>query len=280
MRIVYYAFGGGLGHLVRARAFLHTLNLTRDAVVLTASDAAHDRRIVGDLDVLHAPPALDANPGAFRAWVLDALARLAPDVFCTDVFPVGILGELCDLPSGAIAFWHVARRLRWSAYAPCVSGVPPHYARVFRVEGLDADQQRFLEHCSDGIEDLELIDPPADEARIDVPERYWLIVHSGPDTEVAQLIAYADEVRSAERLDVPLLAITRRAPRALPPNTRVIDAYPATPYFAAAQRIFSAGGFNTLRQARAWREKLWVLPMERRFDQQAGRAGAVLPMTE
>jgi len=46
--IVYYAIGGGLGHLVRARAVLHTLGVA-DAVLVTASPFAKDARVTGAL---------------------------------------------------------------------------------------------------------------------------------------------------------------------------------------------------------------------------------------
>jgi len=273
VRIVYYAIGGGLGHLVRARAFLHTLNLCGDAVVVTASDYAHDARVVGNLEVLVAPKALDAHPVRFRTWLLNELARLRPDCLCIDAFPAGILGELCDLPRLDVEYWHVARLLRWNEYQRQLAGECPHFHRVFRVESLTPMHQQFLERHCDRIEDLALSDPPA-ELPIDAADPYWLIVHSGPAAEVAELIAYADEVRKEENTAVPLLVITSNAPDRLPAGTRVVDVYPAMPYFAAAQRIFSAAGFNVMRQTAPWRAKQRVMPMERRFDDQFARAAA------
>ena len=270
MRIVYYAIGGGLGHLVRARAFLHTLNLSDAAVVLTASDHARDARVVGELDIAFAPKSLEANPAAFRAWLLSALARLQPDALCIDAFPAGVLGELCDLPQLGFDFWHVARLLRWNEYAAQLTGAGPHYRRVFRVEALTPPHQQFLERHSDSIEDLALVDPDG-TAPVQPDAPYWLVVHSGPESEVAELVAYADEIRHAENADIALLVISASAPHDLPPAARALDVYPATSYFAAAQRIFSAAGFNVMRQMAPWRAKHCVLPMPRRFDDQFAR---------
>jgi hypothetical protein len=271
MRIVYYAIGGGLGHLVRARAFLHTLDLSNDAVVLTVSDYARDRRVVGDLGILFAPRALDGKPAALRDWLLHELERMQPECLCIDAFPAGILGELCDLRDRGIELWHVARLLRWDEYRAQLSGDCPHFHRVFRVEPLTAAHDAFLRTHADSIEDLELIDPPG-EPPIESAEPYWLIVHSGPAAEVAELIAYAEEIRRVENADVPLLVISANTPKELPPGTRVIDVFPATPYFGAAQRIFSAAGFNVMRQTRACRAKHVVLPMPRKLDDQMERA--------
>ena len=277
MRIVYYAIGGGLGHLVRARAFLHTLNLSDDAVVLTASDHARDARVVGDLEIVCVPKSLDQNRAQFRSWLLHELARLQPDCLCVDAFPAGILGELCDLPQLRIEQWHVARLLRWNEYLKQLSGVCPRYQRTFRVETLTPPHQQFLQQHSDCIEDLTLIDPRVDPIVLSAKEPYWLIVHSGPAAEVAELIAYADEIRNAENTTVPLLIITSDAPDKLPSGARVLDVHPATAYFAAAQRIFSAAGFNVMRQTAPWREKQSVLPMQRRFDDQIARLRHSMP---
>ena len=273
MRLAYYALGGGLGHLVRARAFLHTLGLDDQAVILTASDYASDRRVVGDIEMAVAPTSLQQVPGALRDWTLQQLARVHATHLCVDVFPAGILGELCDLPRDLpIEFWHVARLLQWSAYAPCIAGLPPRFRRTFRTEALSAPHAQFLDAHSDEVLDLTLVDPPLVQAEVTASESYWLVVHSGPQAEVAQLLAYADEIRTIESADVPLWVISANAPAQLPPQTRVLDVYPASPYFAAARRIFSAAGFNIMRQTSACRDKHSVMSMPRRFDDQATRA--------
>ena len=53
--ILYYALGGGLGHLVRARAVLYTLGVAERAVLVTASPFAADARVVGGLPVVRVP---------------------------------------------------------------------------------------------------------------------------------------------------------------------------------------------------------------------------------
>ena len=273
MRLIYYAIGGGLGHLVRARAFLHTLGLEADATVLSASESAGDARITGALDVLRVPARLERDPAALRAWLLDTIARTQARCLCVDTFPAGILGELCDCPLLAqLDLWHVARLLRWVEYAGALHGAPPHYARIWRVEHLHDAHEAFIAQHGDAIEDLELRDAPASSAREDSSPPYWLVVHSGPQAEVSELVAYADEVRREECADVPLWIATLDPPRALPSASRLLDGYPASLYFANAQRIFSAAGFNVMRQTAPFRARHSVLPMPRRFDDQFERA--------
>lgn len=273
MRMVYYAIGGGLGHLVRAQAFLRGVGLLDSAFVLTASAFARDARVARGLQLLHAPHALEHDAGAFRRWLTRELERLGADCLCVDAFPAGILGELCDLPAGLVArCWHVARLLRWDDYARVLRGTPPRFERCWRVEELGAPQQHWLERHSDRCEPLELADAPLEAPHIEMREPFWLIVHSGPRQEVAELLAYADEIRAAERSEVPLWLASLAPPAALPRATRVLDVYPAAALFAHAQRIFSAAGFNVMRQSAAYRHKHMVLPMPRRYDDQFERA--------
>jgi hypothetical protein len=143
------------------------------------------------------------------------------------------------------------------------------------VEPLAAEQAAWFDRCGWAREDLALIDPPATAPLELPPEPYWLVVHSGPAEEVAQLVAYAAEARAIEGVALPLVVIAAQAPPVLPPNTTVLDVFPATPYFAGAARIFSAAGFNIVRQAALYRAKHVLLPMPRRFDDQFARAARV-----
>jgi predicted glycosyltransferase len=222
------------------------------------------------MPILPAPIALQDDAIEFRRWLLQEVERLRADCLCVDAFPAGILGELCDFHA-PLAFWHVARLLRWTEYAPLIHGTPPRFARAWRLEELGAEQQRFLDARCDRIGELELRDAPgAEPVQANAP--FWLVVHSGPESEVAELIAFAAEVRTAEASDAALWVASPQAPAALPARSRVLDVFPAEAYFAAAQRIFSAAGFNIMRQTVPYRAKHTVLPMPRHFDDQFERA--------
>ena len=56
--ILYYALGGGLGHLTRAQRVLSALGLTDRAALLTSSSFARDERVVGELPVIEVPTGL------------------------------------------------------------------------------------------------------------------------------------------------------------------------------------------------------------------------------
>jgi hypothetical protein len=99
---------------------------------------------------------------------------------------------------------------------------------------------------------------------------YWLIVHSGPEDEVLELIGYAQALRELHPIDHILVATRCNVP--LPAGFTRIDAYPATHLFADAAKIISAAGFNVMLDTEPWRAKHHPMPFARAYDDQFRRA--------
>lgn len=176
--ISYYANGGGLGHLTRARAFLHTLALERDAVIVADSPFASDPRVVGDIPVTTVPKG---------------------DLIL-DTFPAGLFGEI---EGGVVDY--VARYVRWDRYT--LPPNPPRIGRAYILEPLHPDQDRYVRaHAEVVVEDFELCDPPCSVSEVvQLPTRYVLVVHSQA-IEREELLAYAREVCLHEGITDPIVA--------------------------------------------------------------------------
>lgn len=278
--ILYYAIGGGLGHLTRARGVAHTLRFEEGLAIVTASPLAHDRRIVGDAEAIVVPSDLSRDIDAFRAWLGDLFERLAPTAIYVDTFPAGILGELCDFPFPPTAdLYHVARLLRWEEYRGLISGASPRYRRIYQVEPLVDEHEAFLREHSEEIAMLDPSDPPATLDRGIIGQLHewshdgtplWLIVHSGPEEEIAELLAYARDLAAMEKAAPRFLLV---APHPAPsPDLFHLDIYPAYPLFPHVARIITACGFNVMRQAHSYRNIHRFLPFARRYDDQFTRA--------
>ena len=142
--IVAYAMGGGLGHVRRSRAVLAALAPSVPSAILTASSLA-----CGD-DLIRVPRRLAGSPAAFAGWLRAELRALAPSAIVVDAFPLGILGELAHrriLPD--VPLYHIARLLRWEAYAGAFPGTPPRYSASYAVEPLTPRHEAFLRaHCA------------------------------------------------------------------------------------------------------------------------------------
>jgi hypothetical protein len=262
--VLYYALGGGLGHLARAERVLSALRLRDRAALLTASKFARDDRVVGDLPVVGVPTWLARDRAAFRRWLLDAVPALEAEELIVDAFPGGILGELCGLELPPARY--VARRLRWPAYRRRLPGPLPHYELAHVLEPLELAHEFALEGCASRVEALDLHGADAGEPLLDHP--HTLVVHSGPDDEVAALAEYATELRPA----LPLIVIAPRRPPALPPGAVWHDVYPAAPHMPFAEMIVSAAGFNAVGDAAPVRDRHRVIPFPRPLDDQFARA--------
>jgi len=247
--VAVWCTGDGLGHLSRAVAALHTLGVPAgEAVLLTGSAWAADPRATAG----HATaPARLPLPAGVELWV--------------DALPCG-RGELDrQALRRAPVVRHLARRLRWSAYRPRLPDDPPRFATTWLTEPVGAEQEVWLRANSDEVVALDLIDPPAPPPDIDVGDA-WLIVHSGPEAEVAELVAYARDTAAAEGANPRIIVI----------GPGGLDVLPAWPLFPRAARLITAGGANALRQCRLHAPQVphLVLPLPRRWDDQPARARA------
>ncbi|MCP4658841.1 MAG: hypothetical protein GY856_25805 [bacterium] len=277
--ILYYAVGGGLGHLTRARAVIHTLGLSGPVAVVTASPWALDRRVLGDWRAVSVPCELARDRPGYRRWLQRTFREPEPSTIFIDAFPAGIQGELCEFPwpRGARRC-HVARLLRWPRYAAELRGELPEFHRAFVVEPLTPAHREIVERYSESIEPLRLSDPPAagplSPAELGAgPERpFWLIVHAGSEGETLELLRYARAIRDREAPRRRLVLVAPNRPRELAAGVEYLDHFPARDLFPAAERIFTACGFNAMRQTEPFREKHRFLPFERRFDDQFRRA--------
>ncbi|GIF15775.1 hypothetical protein [Actinoplanes teichomyceticus] len=263
--IVCYAQGGGLGHLTRVRAYLHTVHADEPATVLTTSPFGADPRVLGP----HRPRSLP--PGADPAAVL---RELRPDTLVVDAFPAGIRGELraASVPPGTRTV-HLARLLRWDAYRELLPPDPIRFDRTWTVEPVTGAHGAHLTRTSAAVAPLSLTDPPAGVGPDGgVAHGAWLILHSGPDAEIDELIGYARECAALEGERPRLVLAAPRRPCGLPDDVGHLATYPAWPLFERAARIVTAAGFNAVRQAAPWRAKHRMLPFPRRWDDQFTRA--------
>ncbi|MEV6348100.1 hypothetical protein [Actinoplanes sp. NPDC051851] len=255
--IVCYAQGGGLGHLTRIRAYLHTCHPGEPATILTTSPFTADPRVLGPHRVL---------PAA-------ALPSLRPSILVIDAFPFGLNGELnASAVSPGTRLVHLARLLRWDAYRTLTPAAPLHFDQTWTVEELTPPHHAFLASISGSIAPLRLTDPPVAEPLSVLAQDRWLVAHAGPLTEITELLSYASECSALERGDRRLLLVSPHPPPAPPPNVDHLSVYPAAPLFPRADRIFTAAGFNAVRQLAPWRPKHVMLPFPRRWDDQFTRA--------
>jgi hypothetical protein len=98
-----------------------------------------------------------------------------------------------------------------------------------------------------------------------------VIVHSGPEHEVQELVEYTQELLAFERSDARVLVATQ-CDVELPHGFERVGDDPASGLFDGAARIVSAAGFNVMLETMPYRHKHHVVPFPRTFDDQFLRA--------
>jgi hypothetical protein len=306
-----YALGGGLGHVTRVRALAATLGWRGPLTILTSNPDAADPRVCGTANIIVAPVDAAQDPRGLEAFVRRAAVRVDAEVVLVDAFPRGILHELRPATFGERPLLHSARALRWPAYAqapgPRGAGAAMgstggrgegqddealHFGVTYVVEPIGDAQRASLATCSDELVDRAVVDIVEPARRRDLsivddlgsavgsdgrapgarPQERWLVVHSGPDEETLELVAYANDVATAEAAAPAIVVVSPRRPASLDRGVAHLDVAPAWPLFAEADRVFAGAGSNVVRQLARHRDKTSLLPFDRRYDDQYERA--------
>ncbi|GAB4272777.1 MAG: hypothetical protein Kow0029_11820 [Candidatus Rifleibacteriota bacterium] len=269
---LYYCLGGGFGHITRFLAFKYTFGVNPD--LITACKALQDGFPALDDTRLHVPEEYDiSSPEAFRGWITMLIDNLRPARFYIDTFPGGILGELTDLDAlENVKLVYLARHIKWNKYLERINGKFPDFEEILILEELQPEHQVFINMSSARKLETELIDPDV-PCISDLPENFWLVIHSDPGEELKNLWHYACETAEIEKVKPAFIVVSAgKKPEFLPNDVLFINAYPAHGMFHKAEKVFSGAGFNMVRQMKKYRKKHHVLPFERALDDQFFRA--------
>ena len=271
--------GGGLGHLTRAYSFLHHFNLFEDAYILTSSAFAEDERIIDKCPIIKVDKNFETDISSFQEFIGKTFNELNIQTLYLDSFPLGIIGEFSDFDFQNIEVNYLARLLRWDIYKKFLNSIPPKFNKTYLLEPLSIEHQKFINDTSAAQTKLGLVYPKPNLNRqaekilqgiLQNHPRYWLIVHSGNEDEVFELIASAKEMQEIEKSDADLIVISPISVNY--PKIFQYNFYPAFLLFESAERIFSACGFNVMKQTEAFADKHFCLPFPRHFDDQYERA--------
>ncbi len=275
--VLYYAFGGGLGHLTRASAVMYTLGYqSNDFFILTSSEYAS--LVFKEENIVKFPKDLYAFPGELKVRIESIIIHYKIDVFFIDSFPFGINGELNNLQIGNCRINYIARLLNWTNYCELVSNFKLRIDTSFIVEKLPDNQLSFILNYSNRNQYLDLKYPTPNNfektdkilAQIETP--FWLIVHSGDFNELNLLYQYAKDLAELENQKPNYLIISQVNMKDVLLPCKLINYYPASEFFTTAEKIFTGCGFNAMAQTVQYIDKHHFIPFKRRFDDQFIRA--------
>lgn len=240
LTLAYFAPGAGLGHLNRALAIC--LRLRRhgvDARILTNSPFAAGVAAITRFPIIR-----------FRGEALPAAQRYIderrPDAVVTDTFPLAT-------PAPAI---HIARRLK--SPAPL-----SNCNLVIEAEPL-SNEHRAILPANRVVLRGPIVLPPGwiTPPRLPAAIHPTLVIHSGPESEIAELISRAKG------------ACTVISPW---PGETAVECYPASALYERARHIITGAGYNSMAELLGMRDRHTAVAFERRHDDQHARLREFFP---
>lgn len=276
--ILYYAIGGGWGHITRASAFMAQLSIPPENCLIISPYHSSETPIQkSDNQFLQVPNHLGQQPRAYHKWLSELIEKYKIQEVFLDSFPLGIVGEWVPfLHYPDLTFHYIARLLRWGLYASQFLTTPPSFQTTWILEKLKPDQLSFIQASSVAMEEISLQYPQSEqslplslESYLQATSQLWLIVHSGPEKEIEALLHYARRQSHLEKKNPQFLVINPGIP---PPILREEvfweNFYPARALYPRVDRIFTAAGFNCIQETRPFAHKHQCLPFSRKYDDQ------------
>ena len=263
---LFYAMGGGFGHLQRVRTLASQFVISPFKVI---TNNPLTPKIFGVNDIIWCR---GENQHELVNEIQMLLHSLHFDELFIDSFPAGLFGELKNFHKGKLNY--LARRLKWNMYTPLLENSTIHFNKTFNVEELEAGHMDFIRQNSNEVKSIALSYPEPKPERIPrelIPkEMIWLIVHSFIAEEVEALTSYAKDVARMENKNPNFVVITDQ--KIDDPEVNYVSYFPANDWYPLADRIFTGAGYNTLQEAKYFTDKLTILPFPRRYDDQVWRA--------
>ena len=260
--ILYYALGGGLGHLTRSLAILHAApDIAAQARLLASSQWARVTLPVAPCPLDIVPTDIISSRQQYYHFLQGYLRQHQIQLLVLDTFPFGIVGEWRDLVRDLPRFL-IARYLGWDAYLSRIANQPGQFpTHTLVIEPLVEPYLRLLtEHThltslDAGICFETPVSRMADRDRTD-QRKPCLVVHSGQAAE--RQILYELAVQHVGNADMVECIFPEQ------------EIYPVEAIIAQYRCVVSGAGYNmTAIASRAPKERIHILhPFVRRFDNQ------------
>lgn len=284
-----YALGGGLGHVTRASALARAANKAGVACTLVANSAllpliAYQRELCAASQVVALDPQVD--PALVTTRLQELLITNKPSRFIVDTFPRGLGGELVGfLPSVTCPTVLIHRDLN------------PQYVQRYRLNEFVAEHfdlvivpgekptltptERFCSVPPLLIRDSDQLHSASAARAIlmgkqinhqDLP--LVLIIATGHQEEITEMhtLAAALAARCSENAMIRLVSLIE--PTAAAARSIWLRHWPVFPLLQGVDLIISAGGYNSVHEARAVGVPFVGIARRRLYDRQAQRLGS------
>lgn len=263
---IFYVQGGGLGHLTRTDRLIKTLNISsEDVLIITPSIYTHYFEQYNCVNL-----SWSDTPNVWTNRVLQVINTTIVEAFYVDAFPFGIQSELVTVfkTFPDLIYIYVARLLKWDTYINItIKDYDFVFSKTFVLEDLYPTHQDWIIKNSKQHLHLQLDQDYFPLVKFS-DQPYVMVVHSGGQADVLKLI----DIAITNNLSTPNLQIVVFTQVAITiSHTKVIilnDVYPVKQYYRAAEKIYTAAGFNSINELKAYKSKHIAIPLDKLYDDQ------------
>ena len=262
---VFYAHGGGLGHLTRISKLIDCLNLpVKDVIIITPSAFTKyfNYRFVNI--------AWNDSVLNWTKTIKKTIETCNLTTFYIDTFPLGLKGELVDVYNAfpELKYAYIARLLKWDNYLNTVPfSLPIKLHKTFLLELLYPEHEKWIENHSETTLKINFSTKEVLPVKyMDAP--YVLVVHSGGKDDVLKICNKAIHDYQ-HRPDVTLVVFTQVDITFDSARVKVHDnIFPVNQFFHDAEKIYTGAGFNSMQELIPYKNKHISIPFKKIYDDQ------------
>ncbi len=269
--ILYYAMGGGLGHLSRTLAIADELGPFASSIrILGSSNLAPMVLASTGYTIDYITEDKLVSKESYYGFLSAYIEQHQFASIIVDTFPFGIVGEWLTLAKDVPKLL-IARSLIWDRYADIINikknnCIREYPTRTLAIEPLDIDYEAVLTgHSAVAYLHEPILQGRSRQRGSDESEglvNRCAVVHSGNQNERDLLLGYAKKLFLEKNISVPIDTLF--------PDQKI---YPANDLLSSYKYIISGAGYNMAAmasQAGPSRHH-YLFPFTRKFDDQHAR---------
>ncbi len=263
---LFYAHGGGLGHLTRIHKLIRTLKLPAHAVCIITPSAFTSYFT----DYKFVKISWNTPVENWSKTIEETLIKHNTNTFYIDTFPLGIKGELLTIYKTfpKLKYVYISRILKWQDYYNSMPlGCPITFSKTIILEELYPEHLYWIQKNTLDIEFVTLQNDRFPAIPF-LKSPYLLVVHSGGKKAVLQICNEALKV-CQNRPEIAIIVFTQVDVDLKDPRIQIFkNKYPVSRYFKHAEKIYTAAGFNSMQELNLYKEKHIAIPLDKLYDDQ------------
>jgi len=267
---LFYVNGGGLGHLNRFLSYIYYKEYNyEECVVITNS--RYINYLPKAIKILQYERAIFKDSEAFFTILTQLLDTYSIEEFVVDVFPAGLYGELYNIDVLAVKKTLLARIIKPTYFFR--NKIIPKYDTIFQFEeGVSLESYNYDNVVPIKIEKRLFTCSNTQAYRLQTSSPFFLIMHSAPEKELLNLYSMALTHREKnEHIYIQTFCTSLKSKINDEHVTVIENEKPILELIEKSDKIFTGCGFNTFWSLEKYRDKHFILPFHRLYDDQKKR---------